>query len=62
MRRFFEGEEFQWALPPNGKRKRGQCGLARPHVLAGESPAWVIASHEPSIEPCGLPGNGWADA
>jgi len=41
---------------------RGQCGPARPRVLAGESPAWVIVSREPSIEPCGVAGNGRVDA
>jgi hypothetical protein len=41
---------------------RGQCGLARPRVLAGESPAWVIVRHEPSIEPCGVAGNRYVDA
>jgi hypothetical protein len=42
--------------------KRGQCGLARPRVLAGASPAWVIVSREPSIEPCGVTGNRRVDA
>jgi len=37
------------------------CGLARPRVLAGESPAWVIVSREPSIEPCGASGNSRVD-
>jgi len=27
----------------------GQYGLARPRVLVGERPAWVIVSHEPSV-------------
>jgi len=45
-----------------GSKIRGQCGLARPRVLAGESPAWVIVSREPSIEPCGVAGNGRVDA
>jgi hypothetical protein len=40
----------------------GWCGLARPRVLAGESPAWVIVSREPSIEPCGAAGNRRVDA
>jgi hypothetical protein len=40
----------------------GQCGLARPRVLAGGSPAWVIVSREPSIEPCGVTGNRRVDA
>jgi len=43
-----------------GNRRR--CGLARPRVLAGESPAWVIVSREPSIAPCGVAGNGRGDA
>jgi hypothetical protein len=46
----------------NGVQKWGQCGSARPRNLAGEIPAWVIASHEPSIEPCGANGNGRVDA
>ena len=48
----------------SGQRRveRGQCGLARPRVLAGESPAWVIVSREPSIEPCGAGGNSRVDA
>ena len=41
---------------------RGQCGLARPRVLAGGSPAWVIVSREPSIEPCGAVGHSGVDA
>jgi hypothetical protein len=41
---------------------RGQCGLATPRDLAGANPAWVIASHEASIEPCGAPGNRGIDA
>ncbi|QVL49538.1 MAG: 3'-5' exonuclease [Thiocapsa sp.] len=40
----------------------GQCGLARPRVLAGGNPAWVIVRREPSIEPCGVDGNGHVDA
>jgi hypothetical protein len=28
------------------------CGMAMPHVLAGESPAWVEVSRQPSIETC----------
>ena len=44
------------------RENRGQCGLARPRVLAGASPAWVIVSREPSIEPCGVDGNGHVDA
>jgi len=32
----------------------GQCGLARPRVLVGASPAWLIVSREPSIESCGV--------
>jgi hypothetical protein len=43
-------------------RKWGRCGLAGPRVLAGGSPAWVIVSREPSIEPCGVDGNGHVDA
>ena len=42
--------------------RRGQCGLARPRVLAGGNPAWVIVRHEPSIEPCGAAGNRRVDA
>jgi len=41
---------------------RGQCGLARPRVLAGESPAWVVVSREPRIDPCGAVGNRRVDA
>jgi hypothetical protein len=41
---------------------RGQCGSAMPRNLVGEIPTWVIASHEPSIEPCGANGNGRVDA
>ena len=41
---------------------RGQCGLARPRVLAGVNPVWVIVSREPSIEPCGATGNVRVDA
>ena len=36
---------------------QGQCGLARPRVLAGGSPARVIVSREPGIKPCGAKGN-----
>jgi len=43
------------------KEFRGQCGLARPRVLAGGNPAWVIVSREPSIEPCGACGNRRVD-
>jgi len=38
------------------------CGLARPRELAGGNPAWVIVRREPSIEPCGVDGNGHVDA
>ena len=41
---------------------QGQCGLARPRELAGGNPAWVIVRREPSIEPCGVDGNGHVDA
>ena len=44
------------------KAKGGLCGLARPRVLAGESPAWVIVSREPGTEPCGAAGNSRVDA
>jgi hypothetical protein len=46
----------------SGDQFRGQCGLARPRDLAGGSPAWVIVSREPSIEHCGVDGNGHVDA
>jgi hypothetical protein len=36
--------------------------LAMPRNLVGEIPTWVIASREPSIEPCGVNGNGRVDA
>jgi hypothetical protein len=42
----------------SGGEFQGQCGLARPRDLAGVNPAWVIVSHEPSIQPCGVDGNG----
>jgi hypothetical protein len=41
---------------------RGQCGSAMPRTLVGGTPTWVIASHEPSIEPFCASGNGRADA
>ena len=31
---------------------RGKCGSAISRALPGGSPTWVIASHEPSVEPC----------
>ena len=51
------GERSHKSKRKGKERKRGQCGLVRPRVLAGVSPAWVIVSHEPSIEPCGASGN-----
>jgi hypothetical protein len=43
--------------PGNGPENQPKCagpgcGMAMPHVLAGESPAWVEASRQPSIETC----------
>ncbi|WP_300970756.1 SUMF1/EgtB/PvdO family nonheme iron enzyme [Thiocapsa sp.] len=55
----------RWLSVQTGQRHhefRGQCGLARPRVLAGGNPAWVIVRREPSIEPCGVDGNGHVDA
>jgi hypothetical protein len=40
---------------------RGQCGAAMPRNLAVETPAWVIARFDSSIEPCGVNGNGRVD-
>jgi len=37
-------------------------GLAMSRTLAGESPAWVTVSHEPSIQPCCSLGNRRVDA
>ena len=37
-------------------------GLAMPRTLVGGKPTWVIASHEPSIEPCCAAGNRRVDA
>ncbi len=37
-------------------------GLARPHILAGVTPARATASHGPGIEPCSQRGNGLIDA
>ncbi len=45
-----------------GLQFEGQCGLARPRILAGGTPVRVIASHEPGIEPCGAAGNRRVDA
>jgi peptidoglycan/LPS O-acetylase OafA/YrhL len=42
--------------------KRDQCGLAMSRRLVGENPTWVIASHEPSIEPGGANGKGCVEA
>lgn len=49
-------------LDAKGLAKRGQFGSAMPRNLVGTTPTEVIVSHEPRIEPCGVPGNGWADA
>ena len=58
--------EFRGQVPSSGRvpefEFRGQCGSAMPRNLVGEIPTWVIASHEPSIEPCGANGNGRVDA
>jgi hypothetical protein len=43
----------------------GIPGTVRPGKAAcstGGSPAWVIVSREPSIEPCGVTGNRRVDA
>ncbi len=38
-------DALEWRRRMAGLGKRGQCGLARPRVLPGVSPAWVIVSH-----------------
>jgi hypothetical protein len=44
-----------------GQGIRGQCGFAMSRSLVGANPTWIVASHEPSIEPCGVNGNGRVD-
>jgi|GEM_PF-2254702 len=56
-----QDQEAEIKKRASAKSKQGQCGLARPRVLAGENPAWVIVSREPSIEPCGACGNSRVD-
>ena len=54
------------ALPPSypkkRNKKRAQCGLAKPRVLAGESPAWVTVRRELNIEHFGVAVDSYVDA
>ena len=61
---YFEGRQYRvvGAIGDRPGSNRGQCGLAMSRSLAGAIPAWVIVSREPSIEPCGVHGNGHVDA